>query len=544
MNNWTIRKRITFGFAAILLLFAAVAVTSKVRLTTVKTQQQVITEDALPGLGAAGDIQVIASEIQINVLRHFLAKTPEEKKQFEEKIDGFKALAQKGLDDYEKTIFRPDARQCFEALKTARLEYIQARGPVLALSREGKIDEALALNKTSLRPAYEAYQKACRDLVDGNKACGEKAAAESKKTLTQTDTLVSSVSLAAILIGVVFASVIVISLGRILNRLAGALTDGSSQVAAAASQVSATSQLLAEGASEQAASLEETSASLEEMSSMIKRTDSNAQTAKQLGNDTRTAADIGATDMQAMSQAMDDIKASSDNIAKIIKTIDEIAFQTNLLALNAAVEAARAGDAGMGFAVVADEVRALAQRSAQAAKETASKIEDSIEKSQRGVQLSTKVAEGLQQIVGKARKMDEVIAEIAAASSEQNQGIGQVNQAVCQMDKVTQAGASSAEENAAASEELNAQAVTLQDMAAQLQALVAGGASRHAAAVPTPTATSKSKSRAGERQAGNRTNAPAVAPHRDEAHAAFGQTLQSPAKPVKTGAAVASFDDF
>ena len=360
----------------------------------------------MPGLGAAGDIERIASEIQISVLRHLLAKTPEDKKQFEEKIDGFKALAQKGLDDYEKTIFRQDDRQYFEALKTARQEYIKARGPVLALSREGKIDEAMALNKSSLRPAYEAYQKACSDLVAGNKACGEKAAAESKKMLSQTDTLVTSVSITAILIGVVFASVIVISLGRILNRLAGALTDGSSQVAAAASQVSATSQLLAEGASEQAASLEETSASLEEMSSMIKRTDSNAQIAKQLGNDTRTAADIGATDMQAMSQAMDEIKSSSDNIAKIIKTIDEIAFQTNLLALNAAVEAARAGDAGMGFAVVADEVRALAQRSAQAAKETASKIEDSIQKSQRGVQLSTKVAEGLQQIVGKARKMD------------------------------------------------------------------------------------------------------------------------------------------
>lgn len=544
MNNWTIRKRITFGFAVILLLFAAVAVTSKVMLKTVKTHQQVITEDALPGVGAAGDIEEVASEIQINVLRHLLAKTPEDKKQFEEKIDSFKALAQKGLDDYEKTIFRPDDRQSFETLKAARLEYIKARGPVLALSREGKIDEALALNKSSLRPAYEAYQKGCSDLVAGNKACGEKAAAESKQTLSQTDTLVSSVSIAAILIGVVFATVIVISLGRILNRLAGALTDGSSQVAAAASQVSATSQLLAEGASEQAASLEETSASLEEMSSMIKRTDSNAQIAKQLGNDTRTAADVGATDMQAMSQAMDDIKSSSDNIAKIIKTIDEIAFQTNLLALNAAVEAARAGDAGMGFAVVADEVRALAQRSAQAAKETASKIEDSIQKSQRGVQLSTKVAEGLQQIVGKARKMDEVIAEIAAASSEQSQGIGQVNQAVCQMDKVTQGSASSAEENAAASEELNAQAVTLQDMAAQLQALVAGGTSRPSAAVPTPIAPSKSKSRSGETKAGNRPNAAAVAPHRDEAHAAFSQTLQTPAKPAKAEAAVASFNDF
>jgi methyl-accepting chemotaxis protein len=540
MSNWTIRKRITVGFSVILIMFASVAVTAKIMLKAVKVQQQAITEDALPGLGAAAEIEKTASEIQINVLRHLLAKAPEEKKAFEDKIDGFKEHVKKSMDDYEKSIVRSSDRQCFETLKTARLEYITARGPVLALSREGKIEESLALNKSSLRPAYEAYQKACIDLIADNQKCGDEAAVASRGMLSKTDAVVTFVSIAAILLGVVFASVIVISLGRILNRLAGTLTDGSGQVAAAASQVSATSQLLAEGASEQAASLEESSASLEEMASMIKRTDSNAQVAKQLGNETRSAADVGATDMQAMSQAMDDIKASSDNIAKIIKTIDEIAFQTNLLALNAAVEAARAGDAGMGFAVVADEVRALAQRSAQAAKETANKIEDSIQKSQRGVQLSAKVADGLQQIVDKARKMDEVISEIAAASAEQSQGISQVNQAVSQMDKVTQSSASSAEENAAASEELNAQAVTLQDMAAQLQVLVTGDSVGRMIAGPAPSATDQPKARSSS----PRTVRRPTAPNRDDARAAFGATHQSEAKAVKVPEGAASFSDF
>ena len=135
-------------------------------------------------------------------------------------------------------------------------------------------------------------------------------------------------------------------------------------------------------------------------------------------------------EMQAMSSAMNDIKSSSDDIAKIIKTIDEIAFQTNILALNAAVEAARAGEAGAGFAVVADEVRNLAQRCAQAAKETASKIEDSVQKSTNGVEISAKVAISLQEIVSKTRQVDELAGEVATTSVEQSQGIEQVNTAV------------------------------------------------------------------------------------------------------------------
>jgi methyl-accepting chemotaxis protein len=248
--------------------------------------------------------------------------------------------------------------------------------------------------------------------------------------------------------------------------------------------VAGASQQLAAGASESAASLEETSASLEEMTSMTKRTASNANAARELGTATRSAADAGATDMQAMSAAMLAIKTSSDNIAKIIKTIDEIAFQTNLLALNAAVEAARAGEAGAGFAVVADEVRALAQRSAQAAKETAEKIEDSIAKSQHGVAISTKVNASLTEIVGKARQMDELINEIAVATNEQSQGIVQINSAISQMDRVTQSAAASSSSVAQSAEELQEQSASLKAGIADLTQLVGEGQSAAAHSQP------------------------------------------------------------
>ena len=298
------------------------------------------------------------------------------------------------------------------------------------------------------------------------------AADHSEQSLSVSSTTIFFGLAASLLVGFVVAFAIIRGTTKVLTSVAKDLSEGSLQVSAAAAQVSAASQSLAEGSSEQAAGLEETSASLEEMSSMTKRNAEGAQQAKELSNLARNSADAGTAHMQEMRQAMDAIKASSDDIAKIIKTIDEIAFQTNILALNAAVEAARAGEAGMGFAVVAEEVRSLAQRSAQSAKETATKIEDAIRKSEHGVSISTKVAAALADIVENARKVDALVAEIATASAEQNQGISQVNTAISQMDQVTQSNASSAEEGAAAAEELSAQAVAMQHSVTELRALI------------------------------------------------------------------------
>jgi methyl-accepting chemotaxis protein len=294
------------------------------------------------------------------------------------------------------------------------------------------------------------------------------------------------------------------------------------ETAAAAQEITHSSQTLAQGAAELASSLEETSAALEEMSSMTARNAQSASTGKQLSAQARGAAsegvehihEMGATlsgiqgAVEGMKGAVGEMQSSSREVGQIIKTIDEIAFQTNLLALNAAVEAARAGEAGMGFAVVADEVRVLAQRCAQAAKDTSEKIQTSIRRCEEGAQASKvvvtkllaveqtaeKVQLGFQAIATKITSLDEVIAEIATASEEQKRGVAEVASAVSDMDRVSQGAAASAEENAAAAEELNAQSSALGAIVREVYVVIEGGLAASApGSRPAPPSTSSQR---------------------------------------------------
>jgi methyl-accepting chemotaxis protein len=486
MKNWTIKKRIVAGFATILVLVAALTVTSYVLLRQAKDAAHFMTVDAMPGLDAMSKINGAVGAIQINVLRDLMAKTPEEHKKYREVIMAARENTLKLMGNYESSITTSEDRELFGKLKEARDQYVAVRNQLLDLIDAGKMDEAQQFNAASLRPAFEKYdqlvdQELTLNLNNGNQ--------ETEQTVKATDRAMSfilGISVIVMIFGIVIATIITGGLNKVLRKLALSLDDGSNQTASAAGQVSAASQSLAEGASEQASSLEETSASLEETASMTKRNAENARQANDFAKQAREAADKGVGDMQTMSAAMEAIKVSSNDIAKIIKTIDEIAFQTNILALNAAVEAARAGEAGMGFAVVADEVRNLAQRSAAAAKETADKIEGAITKTGQGVEISGKVAAALNDIVTKVRQVDELVTEVANASREQTEGITQINVAVGQMDKVTQSNAANAEESAAAAEELNAQAETMKQSVAELLQLVGGSrniAGTHAAPV-------------------------------------------------------------
>lgn len=303
--------------------------------------------------------------------------------------------------------------------------------------------------------------------------------------VTMRNVSLMSVGIAALLVGMCgfFVSK---SIADPLRKVAGGLKEAAAQSAAASSQVSAASQELAEGASEQAASLEETSSSLEEMASMTRQNAENARQANALMSDTGRVVAEAREAMDDLIKSMGEISMASEETAKIIKTIDEIAFQTNLLALNAAVEAARAGEAGAGFAVVADEVRNLAQRAAEAAKNTADLIEDTVKRVKGGSSMVGKAHEAFQRVAQGTGKVEELLSEIAAASQEQAQGIEQLNQAVAQMDKVVQQNAANAEESASAAQQLQAQAQVLEGIVRELVAMVEGskgngGAATHEA---------------------------------------------------------------
>jgi methyl-accepting chemotaxis protein len=244
----------------------------------------------------------------------------------------------------------------------------------------------------------------------------------------------------------------------------GMVIAGADQVSSASGQISVGAQSLAQGASEQASSIEEISSSLQEMTSMARKNSENADEARNLTSAANTASDQGMDAMRRLSGAIDKIKDSSSDTAKIIKTIDEIAFQTNLLALNASVEAARAGDAGKGFAVVAEEVRNLAMRSTEAAKSTSELIEESVSNSEEGVAINNEVLEKLEEITSKVQSVNEVMVEIASSSNQQNSSLGQVADAIEQLNLVTQQNAANSEESASSAEELQSQAQEMLQM--------------------------------------------------------------------------------
>jgi methyl-accepting chemotaxis protein len=281
-----------------------------------------------------------------------------------------------------------------------------------------------------------------------------------------------------------------------LRNVLDLLESGSNRIAQAANEVKTSSESLAQGATEQASGLEETSASLEEMASVSKQSAQNAQEANSTTKDSQKTADAGAEAMDRMKSAIEKIKSSSDETAKILKTIDEIAFQTNLLALNAAVEAARAGEAGKGFAVVAEEVRNLAQRSAEAARNTAALIEDAQRNSDQGVTVTEDMSKHLEAIKTSSGQVVVIITELANSANEQAQGVEQMNRAVAEMDQVVQRNAATAEESASAANELSQLAQQLEQMMLSLRSVVEGGSSANTGshpkrmaspAVPTPS---------------------------------------------------------
>lgn len=392
-------------------------------------------------------------------------------KAFHDSVKQIKALVAEGKVDEAKSLLSAQMAPAADAVlgdKGFGLMHQEAQKAV---------DLYAELNTQAMGPCVEKQRIALDQLgkvvkMNTDNATNARTSAEAAATRAETIMLVTSIIgvLAALGLGMYLAR----SITKPINRVIAVLQDGSTQVNSAAGQVAQSSQSMAGGASEQASSLEEISASMEQMSSMTRQTADGAKQADNLMKDVGQIVVNGGECMNQTSKAIGEIRSSSEQTAKIIKTIDEIAFQTNLLALNAAVEAARAGDAGKGFAVVAEEVRNLAQRSAEAAKNTAQLLEQAKSQAEGGVHVVAQAAETFEEIRKSVERVTVLVREISTATLEQSQGIDQVNQALSQLDQVTQSNAASAEESASAAEELSAQANELGAAVGELSTVVGG----------------------------------------------------------------------
>ena len=345
-------------------------------------------------------------------------------------------------------------------------------GDIVALCRQHRSQEI-----AGLLPALPAFSRRADEALTRLKNRQRTLIKESQRrseSLRMEIRALNAVVCLALVAAVLFSVLVVRRINTTILTVVGELREGSAQVAAAAGQVSSCSQALAQVASDQAASLEETSASSNQISSTAQRNNQHSHEAADLAHRSREQFAGASRLLDEMVGAIGEITAGSTRISGIIKAIDEIAFQTNILALNAAVEAARAGEAGMGFAVVADEVRNLAQRSAQAAKDTSALIEGSIAKSREGKERVDEVAATVRTIIEQSTQVGSTLEEVHTASAEQVKGIEQITTALTRMDQSTMATAAQAEEGASAAEELNAQSAFLKEVVERLTALFGG----------------------------------------------------------------------
>jgi methyl-accepting chemotaxis protein/methyl-accepting chemotaxis protein-1 (serine sensor receptor) len=474
----TISKKLYLGFGVASLISLIMGLVSMRNLSVLGEKTTRLATTKARNLYLSGDVNNLSSDILgsgrgMNLRAHM--NDPSEVNRLHEvavtEIDRMK----KEAEEFQTGTSHPELRQKLQSDILDKLPALsQGISEDYDLLQKGNLAGADALFKEKVSPV-------ARQISDSG---DEIAQAENQSVIDYGEEAVSIIPPARNLnIFMIFLSLavgaavvwVVRGINQILSGSIVELGDGAEQVASAAGQVSSSSQSLAQGASEQAASLEETSASSEEINSMARRNTDNSRTTAALLSQSQEKVGHANHYLEEMVTSMDLITKSSDQISKIIKVIDEIAFQTNILALNAAVEAARAGEAGMGFAVVADEVRSLAQRSAQAAKDTAVLIEDSITRSREGKTKVDQVALAIKEITAETSKIKVMVDEVSLGSEEQSRGIDQIGRAISQMEQVTQTNAAAAEESAAAAEELSAQSETLKEVIGRLQLMVGGG---------------------------------------------------------------------
>nr|WP_315214399.1 methyl-accepting chemotaxis protein [uncultured Duganella sp.] len=533
MNNLKIGTRLGFGFSLILLLLTTMTIIGIMRLSSASAMTDHMIDVKIR------DQRLIAEWgkiIEVNAARTtgaWMVADPADQKNLETLMAGSSGRATKIQDQIGATIEDEELKPLFKQVLDTRKAYTDVRKAVFAAKAKGDLELGktlyegeLARTRTSYLAALQAFSERQADLLDA-------AAVEIRDQYTSGRTLLVMLGLAAIVMGVFAAWWITRTITRPINEavkvaetvssgdltsdiqvhsndetgqlmnalkimnsnlvgIVGQVRNGTDLMATASTEIAAGNQDLSSRTEEQASSLEETASSMEELTSTVKFNAENAREANALAISAAQIASRGGAVVGEVVNTMGSINDSSRKIVEIISVIDGIAFQTNILALNAAVEAARAGEQGRGFAVVASEVRNLAQRSASAAKDIKSLIHDSVEKVSQGSDLVNKAGETMSEIVTSINRVTQIMTQISHASEEQSIGIAQVNDAITQMDQVTQQNAALVEQAAAAAESMQEQSAKLADVVSvfkldglQLPAPVAASSTRSAPRTPT-----------------------------------------------------------
>ena len=471
MNNWTVGKRIFATCATLVVLAGLIGAIGFWGTRQMGGDLNSLSSKSLPGVVALTSVRVDALEIRGSTLLLALPGLTAYKAKQASRISDLESQISETLHNYEHSVLAEE-RPLYEKVKADTNAFLKTCARYRELTAAGKVQEASefwlqtgAIQWPALRDDLSAETK----LNAQNAEMHVSTALDAWSTATRLTWCLLGLAIA---LGVGLGYAVGSSINRALRRSSDELRSGVEQIAGASAQVAAASEELAQGASEQSATLEETSASGQELSAMTQRNAEHSRSAAALMTDVDRKVAEANQRLEQLISSMNEISTSSERIAKIIKVIDEIAFQTNILALNAAVEAARAGEAGMGFAVVADEVRRLAQRCAEAAKNTTSLIEESVGTAQSGSARLQEVAEAMRGITENAAKVKVLIDEVSHGAVEQARGIEQISSALTQMETVTQQTAASSEQGASASQELRAQAESMQHIVIGLEALV------------------------------------------------------------------------
>ena len=477
-SQMTVGKKLAMIGAVLIGLTIVMGIVTLIGLRGYDKIVHSLADEALAGVAASSRTEANFLEMRGDAWRHVAADNPQDKEHMAQEIARLRGEIDAELKGIQASLNSDEERSINRKIDPALRHFYELWDKVAVVST-AKHNQGAYGQFAGVSASVAEVTQALSDETEYNRKISAQYAAESVATGERLRWLTWVLLLLSTGLGSGGLFLVVRGLTGVLRQTVSELLEGAGQVASASAQVASSSQALAQGSSEQAASLEETSASSEEISAMTRKNAENSATAATLMTDVDQRVVEGNRTLGEMVQSMQEITGSSDKIWKIIKVIDEIAFQTNILALNAAVEAARAGEAGMGFAVVADEVRSLAQRSAQAAKDTSALIAESIAKSNEGSTRLERVAEVIRAITESTVKVKTLVDEVNLGSQEQARGIQQISKAIAQMDQVTQGTAASAEEGASASQQLSAQAEAMGHAVRKLSRMVSDTGQAH-----------------------------------------------------------------